>query len=59
MSMMLKNIANLVVLYYNTIIKLKTVKIKLFKILPLRVIDGGRYSRSYVRYDYERSVFGG
>ena len=59
MSRMLKNSANLVVLCYNTIIKLKTVKIKLFKILPLRVIDGGRHSRSSVLYDYERSVFVG
>ena len=59
MSKKLKNSAILVILCYNITIKLKTVKIKLFKRLPLRVADGGGHSRSSVLCKYERSVIGG
>ena len=59
MSKQLKNSAILVILCYNITIKLKTVKIKLFKRLPLRVTDGGRHSRSSVPCNYGRSVIVG
>ena len=59
MSKKLKNSAILVILCYNTTIKFKTVKIKLFKRLPLSVTDGGRHSRSSAHCKCERSVFVG